>query len=50
MCNKYNKTIIEALKWNKIYIIKYITKSLNKFTLISIVYILYSKTVFFMLL
>jgi len=46
MCNEYSKTIIEALKWDKVYIIKYIIKSLNEFTLISIIYTLHLKTVF----
>ena len=46
MYDKHSKTIIEALKWNKVYIVKYIAKSLNKFTLIFAVYTLYLKTVF----
>ena len=46
MYNKHSKTIIEALKWNKVYIVKYIAKSLNEFTLIFAVYTLYLKTVF----
>jgi len=46
MYNKYNKTIIEASEQDEVYIIKYIVKSLNKFTLISIIYTSYSKTVF----
>ena len=46
MCNKHNKTIIKTLKWDEIYIIKYITKSLNEFTLISTVYTSHSETVF----
>ncbi len=46
MCNKHSKTIIEALKWDKVYIIKYITKSLNEFTLISIMYTSHSKVIF----
>jgi len=46
MYNKYNKTIIEVLKQNEIYIIKYIAKSLNEFVLIFIIYTLYSETVF----
>ncbi len=46
MCNKCSKTIIEALKQNKIYIIKYIIKSLSKFTLIFTVYTSYLKTIF----
>jgi len=46
MYNKHNKTIIEALKQDKVYIIKYIAKSLNEFTLISVVYTSHSETVF----
>jgi len=46
MCNKHNKTIIEALEWDKVYIIKYIVKSFNKFALISTVYILHSEIIF----
>ncbi len=46
MYNKYNKIIIEALKWDKVYIIKYIVKSLNEFTLISTIYTSHSETVF----
>jgi len=46
MYDKYSKTIIEILKWDKVYIIKYIAKSLNKFILISTVYTLHSETVF----
>jgi len=46
MYNKYIKTIIEALKWDRVYIIKYIIKSFNEFALISVIYILHSKTVF----
>ncbi len=46
MYNKYNKTIIEASEQDEVYIIKYIVKSLNKFTLISIIYTSYLKTVF----
>ncbi len=38
MCNKHSKTIIEALKWDKVYIVKHITKSLNEFALISAVH------------
>ena len=44
--NKCNKIIIKAFKQNKIYIIKYIIKSFNKFALISTVYTLNSETVF----
>ncbi len=46
MYNKYSKTIIEALKQDKIYIIKYIAKNLNEFTLIFAIYTLHLKTVF----
>jgi len=46
MCNKCNKTIIKALKWNEVYIIKYIAKSLNKFVLISAVHTSHSEIVF----
>jgi len=46
MYNKHNKTIIEALKQDKVYIIKYIIKSFNEFVLISTIYISYSEIVF----
>ncbi len=46
MCDKYNKTIIEVLKWDEVYIVKYIAKSLNEFALISIVYTLHSEIIF----
>jgi len=46
MCDKHSKTIIETLKWDEVYIIKYIAKNLNKFTLISAVHISHSETVF----
>ncbi len=46
MYDKYSKTIIEVLKQDKVYIIKYIAKSLNKFTLIFTIYISHSETVF----
>ncbi len=46
MYNKHSKTIIEASEQDKVYIIKYIAKSLNKFILISAVYTSHSKTVF----
>jgi len=46
MYNKYSKTIIEALEQNKVYIVKYIVKSLNEFALISAVYTSHSETVF----
>ncbi len=46
MCNKHNKTIIEALEQDEVYIIKYIAKSLNKFALISVMYTLHSEIIF----
>ncbi len=46
MYNKCSKTIIEALKQNKVYIIKYIVKSFSKFALIFIIYTLHLKTIF----
>ncbi len=46
MYDKYSKTIIEILKWDKVYIIKYIIKSLNEFALIFTVYTSYLKIIF----
>ncbi len=46
MCNKHSKTIIEALKWGRVYIVKYIAKSLNEFALISTVHTLHSEAAF----
>ncbi len=46
MCNKYSKTIIEILEQNRVYIVKYIVKNLNKFVLIFTVYILHLETAF----
>ncbi len=46
MCNKHSKTIIEALEWDEVYIIKYIAKSLNEFVLIFTVYTSYSEIIF----
>ncbi len=46
MYDKHSKTIIEILKQNKIYIIKYIVKSLNEFALISAVYTLHLEIIF----
>ncbi len=46
MYNKHSKTIIEALEWDEVYIIKYIAKSLNEFALIFTVYKLYSEIIF----
>ena len=46
MYNKHSKTIIEVLKQDEVYIIKYIAKSLNEFVLISAVYTLHSEIAF----
>ncbi len=46
MYNKHSKTIIKVLKWNKVYIIKYIAKSLNEFVLISIMHTLHLEIIF----
>jgi len=46
MCNKHNKTIIEALKQDRVYIIKYIVKSFNEFVLIFTVYTSHSEIIF----
>jgi len=46
MCNKHSKTIIETSEQDEVYIVKYITKSLNEFALISAVYTSHSETVF----
>ncbi len=46
MYNKYSKTIIEVLKWNEVYIVKYIAKSLNEFALIFIMYTSHSEIIF----
>jgi len=46
MCDKCDKTIIEALKWDEVYIVKHITKSLNEFVLISAVHTSHSETAF----
>ncbi len=46
MCDKHSKTIIEVLKQDKVYIIKYIAKNLNEFALISAVHTLHSETAF----
>ncbi len=46
MYDKHSKTIIEILKWDKVYIIKYIAKSLNEFALISAVHISHSEIIF----
>jgi len=47
MYDKYSKTIIEVLEQDRVYIIKYIVKNLNEFALISAVYTLHSKIIFF---
>ena len=46
MYNKHSKTIIEALKQDKVYIIKYIAKNLNEFALIFIMHTLHLKIIF----
>ncbi len=46
MYNKYSKTIIEVLEWDRVYVIKYIVKSLNEFILISAVYTSHLKIIF----
>jgi len=46
MCNKHSKTIIEALEWDEVYIVKHIVKSLNEFALISIVHTSHSEIIF----
>jgi len=46
MYNKHSKTIIETSEQDKVYIVKYIAKSLNEFALISVVYTSHLKTVF----
>ncbi len=46
MYNKHSKTIIEALEWDKVYIIKYIVKNFNEFALIFIMYTSHLKIIF----
>ncbi len=46
MYDKYSKTIIEVLKQDEVYIIKYIAKSLNEFALIFTVYTSHSEIIF----
>ncbi len=46
MYDKHSKTIIEVSEQDKVYIIKYIVKSLNKFILIFTVYISHSEIIF----
>jgi len=47
MCNKHSKIVIKALKWDEVYIIKYIAKNFNEFVLIFIIHTLHSEIVFF---
>ncbi len=49
MCNKHSKTIIEASEWDKVYIVKYIIKSLNEFALIFTVHTSHSEIIFFVI-
>jgi len=46
MYNKHSKTIIEVLKQDKVYIVKYIAKSFNEFALIFTVYTSHSEIIF----
>ena len=46
MCDKHSKTIIEASEQDRVYIIKYIAKSLNEFVLISAIHTLHSEIIF----
>ena len=46
MYNKYSKTIIEVSEQDRVYIVKYIVKSFNKFVLISAMHTLHSETAF----
>ncbi len=46
MCDKHDKTIIEASEQDEVYIVKYIAKSLNEFALISAVHTSHSETAF----
>jgi len=46
MCDKYNKTIIEVSEQDEVYIIKYIVKNFNEFTLIFAVHTSHLKIVF----
>ncbi len=46
MYNKHSKTIIKVLKWNEVYIIKYIAKNLNEFILIFIMHTSHSEIIF----
>jgi len=47
MCDKHSKTIIEISEQDRVYIVKYIAKSLNEFILISAVHTSHSETAFF---
>ena len=46
MYDKHSKTIIKVSEWDKVYIIKYIAKSLNEFALISVMYTSHLKIIF----
>ncbi len=46
MCDKHSKTIIEASEQDRVYIVKYIVKSLNEFVLISAVHTSHSEIIF----
>ncbi len=46
MCDKHSKTIIEVLKQDRVYIVKYIAKNLNEFALISAMYTSHSEIIF----
>ncbi len=46
MYDKHSKTIIEASEQDEVYIVKYIAKSLNEFTLISAVHTSHSEAAF----
>ena len=46
MCDKYSKTIIKVSEWNKVYIVKYIIKSFNEFTLIFVIHTSHSEIAF----
>jgi len=46
MCDKHNKTIIKASKWDEVYIVKYIAKNFNEFVLIFIMHTSHSEIVF----
>jgi len=46
MYDKHNKTIIEVSEQDKVYIVKYIAKSLNEFALISAMYTSHLEIIF----